>query len=232
MQGVIIFSIMVKIGINKKSDYETYENFHNFSTGGVNFGSKILRDHPKINIVNYKKYIDEFYKKNKENLLRIEKESNAYIDKKQNGFWDAVKTVFGHDYKNMPFLGYLSIFDCNPRNVDTRTFQVYFGRNLRGIAGVAFHESIHFVFFDYINKNMPEEIRTMDKNSGPLWELSELFNVIILNMPEFQKTLKRKEKLFYPTLRKNFAKAKAAWREAGGDIDKFVFQYLKNFQKG
>lgn len=220
---------MIKIGINKKLDYVTYENFRDFSAGGVDFGAKIKKDHPKINQKNYKKYIDEFYKKNRQKLLRIQKKSDKYITKKQNDFWNAVKNISDFSDKKDPYMGYLSIFDCNPRFLGTKTFQIYCKRNLPEMAGVAFHESLHFIFFDYINKNL-KKIRKFDKNSGPLWELSEIFNMIILNLPEFRKITRRKEKLFYPELKWKLAKVKKIWKETKGNLKNFILQGLDILQ--
>ena len=192
---------MIKIGINKKLDYLTYENFRNFSIGGINFGIKIRKDHPKISKENYKKYIDEFYRKNWQKLLKTQKKSDKYIAKRQNHFWNAVKNTLDLDDKKDRYGGYLSIFNCNPRFLDTKTFQIYYKKNLPEIAEVAFHESLHFIFFDFINKNLAKEIKGLDKNSGLLWELSEIFNTIILNLSEFRKITGRMEKLFYPKLK-------------------------------
>jgi len=38
------------------------------------------------------------------------------------------------------------------------------------------------------------------KNDNNLWELSEIFNVIFLNIPSLQKAIGAEELLFYPDL--------------------------------
>jgi len=65
---------------------------------------------------------------------------------------------------------------------------------------VVLHESLHFAFFEYCDNKLSETTSKYNKNNGPLWELSEIFNVIVLNMPEYRKILKREEFLFYPDL--------------------------------
>jgi len=65
---------MIKIDFNKKLDYEVYDDFYNFKIAGVDFGARILKDHPDITIKNYKKYIDEYYKNNKDILEKNKKE--------------------------------------------------------------------------------------------------------------------------------------------------------------
>src|SRR3989344_681093 len=134
---------MIKIGLNIELDYQVYAEFRNFSVSGVDFGLRIKKDHPHINLENYKKYIDEFYKENNK--------------------------------------GYVSIFDCNPRFVDDKSFQVFYKKSGSDKLRVCFHEITHFAFFDYFEKLFPAEYRSLDRNSGVLWELSEVINVILLN---------------------------------------------------
>ena len=68
---------MIKIILDKNLDKETFLKFFELKVGGVDFGKKIIEDHPTINKINYQKYIDDYYDKNK-------KESNE--SKAEN--WD------------------------------------------------------------------------------------------------------------------------------------------------
>ena len=92
---------------------------------------------------------------------------------------------------------------------------------------VAFHETLHFAFFDYLDKNFSEQTKKLSKNSGILWEMSEIFNVIILNLSPFREILGMEELLFYPELKEKLDKAKEIWSLNNGNISMFVRDYLK-----
>ena len=94
---------------------------------------------------------------------------------------------------------------------------------------VACHESLHFAFFDYLDKNFSEQIKGMDKNSGVLWELSEIFNIIILNQPAFRNIIEIEEKLFYPSLQKKLTKAQEIWKNHN-NVHDFVQDYLQHIK--
>ena len=82
----------------------------------------------------------------------------------------------------------------------------------------------------------PEEIPPrippawLDKNSGVLWEMSEIFNVVILNLPQFRSILGMEEKLFYSELQEQLIEARGMWnssRKVGGFVDKYLEIYSK-----
>lgn len=217
-RGFIIHK-MIKISLNKELDYETYADFWNFLVAGVDFGKKIKKDHPDINLKNYKKYIDDFYVAHLPELLKKQEQINQFLKDKQNSFFIAAKNIFGARFNDNLYQGYLSIFNCNPRYPDTKTFQIYYKKDSLDMLEVALHESLHFLFFDYYGKNLLKK-RGLNKNSGPLWELSEIFNVIILNLPEFRLIIEREEKLFYPDLKDKYKKILEFW-DNKKSLDKF-----------
>lgn len=217
---------MIKIDLNKKLDYEVYKNFYNFKTAGVDFGERILKDHPDITIKNYKKYINEFYTNNKNILEKNKEEFINLLNKRQNLFFEAVKNLFKIDLISNLYIGFISIFDCNPRYFETKTFQIFYKKNNLEKLGVAFHESLHFAFFEYYDKFIKIKTKKLDKNSGKLWKLSEIFNVIILNQKEFRDILKREEKLFYPDLKNKLIIIKKIWNENHDNIKDFIIKSL------
>lgn len=227
-EGLIIIQ-MLEISLKKQLDYEVYADFYDFSVAGADFGEKIKREHTDINIENYKKYIDDFYDSQSTELQTKVEQIKTVLNKKQKDFNLAVKKIFDIDLNNETYFGYLSIFDCNPRWPESKTFQIYYKKDLLYSLEVIFHESLHFVFFDYCNKNLPE-INNFDKNSGPLWELSEIFNIIILNLPEFREILGVDEKLFYPDLKLKLENISNLWDQKTS-LDDFINRslvYLKN----
>jgi hypothetical protein len=197
---------------------------------GANFAELIKKDHPEISIENYKKYIDDFYIVNESELLEKQKDIEQLLSEKQNSFFVELKEIFGIDFSPKIYQGYLSIFNCNPRYLETKTFQVFYKKDLSHMLEVACHESLHFAFFEYLDKNFSDQIKGLDKNSGVLWEMSEIVNVIILNLPAFRKILGIEEKLFYPELKDKLLKAQNIW-DSCGDMSKFIAAYLKEFGK-
>lgn len=218
---------MIKIFLNKELDYRTYENFCDFTVAGADFSAKIKKDHPEINLENHREYIDSFYSKNQKVLEKSCEEINELILQKETGFFQAVYKLFETDYSKTDYKGYLSIFDCNPRFIEDKTFQIFYRKNLSDKLEVIFHEILHFIFFDYCDKNFSAETKNLDKNSSKLWELSEIFNVIVLNLPEFQNILRKEEKLFYPNLSEKLEASKKIWTENNGNVFTFIKKYLK-----
>lgn len=224
-RGFIILN-MIKIDLNKKLDYEVYKNFYDFKTAGVDFGARIIKDHPDITIKNYRKYIDEFYADKKDILEKNKKEFINLLNKKQNIFFDAVKNLFKINFDNSLYAGFISIFDCNPRYFKTKNFQIFYKKTNLEKLEVAFHESFHFAFFEYYDKFFKIKTEKLDKNSGKLWELSEIFNVIILNQKGFRDILEREEKLFYPDLKDKLIIVKKIWNENHDNMKNFIIKSL------
>lgn len=216
---------MFKIDLNKELDYEVYADFWNFSMAGANFAELIKKDHSDINQENYKKYIDDFYATKKSEMLKKQEEVRQILKIKEEHFFIELTKLFGIDFSQNTYQGYLSIFNCNPRWPETKTFQIYWRKDIPHTLEVIFHESLHFAFFEYLDKNFTEQIKGLDKNSGLLWEMSEIFNVIVLNLPQFKKIIGIEEKLFYPKLQNKFEKAKEIWGSCL-NTKQFMTKYL------
>jgi len=215
---------MIKIGLNIELDYQVYAEFHDINVSGVDFGLRIKKDHPDINLKNYKKYIDEFYKENRAAIEISTSELSGNINQKSDLYFTAIKKYFGLDYSKENYKSYISIFDCNPRFVDDKSFQVFYKQNNLDKIEVCFHEITHFAFFDYFEKLLPAEYESLDRNSGVLWELSEIINVILLNEPEFRNILQKEEKLFYPNLENKLIAINGIWDGSSKRLDRNFVQ--------
>lgn len=194
----------MKIELNKQLDKEVYLAFREGSVGGVDFGKKITKTHPEINSDNYDKYIDDFYVNNNEELKEILAETVKCFEEIEKPLFDELKKYFGKDYSKENYTCYLSIFDCNPRYIESKTFQVFYKRPYHLRKEVIAHELTHFAFYDFC-------FGLGIKDSGNLWELSEIFNVIFLNLPSIQKVIGAEELLFYPTLKDKLEHVKKIW---------------------
>ena len=218
---------MITISFDKELDKMVYEDFHDFSIAGVDFGDKIKHDHPEITEENYKNYIDNFYKENSLEMQNSLIKINKILLEKQDLFFDAVENLFKKDFRDIKASGFLSIFDCNPRYLEEKSFQMFYKRNDMDKLEVVFHELLHFIFFDYCDSFLKEETKDLDKNKGVLWELSEIFNVIVLNLPQFREILQGEECLFYSDLKEKLKTANSLWLDSRGDIKNFITSYLK-----
>ena len=68
------------------------------------------------------------------------------------------------------------------------------------------------------------------KDDNNLWKLSEIFNVIFLNLPTIQKAIGTEELLFYPALKDKLENIQQIWTE-NKNIDDFILKsldYLKS----
>ena len=218
---------MITISFDKELDKMVYEDFHDFSIAGVDFGDKIKHDHPEITEENYKNYIDNFYKENILHINESKDEINKILLNKQELFFKAIDDLFKKDFRGLNVTGLLSIFDCNPRYLEEKKFQIFYKRNNKNKLEVVFHELLHFIFFDYCDSVLREETRGLGKNRGTLWELSEIFNVIVLNLPQFREILQGEECLFYSDLKEKLKIANSLWLDSRGDIKNFITSYLK-----
>lgn len=218
---------MIQIKIDQTLDVQTYQGFSSLIIGGVNFGEKIRSKHPDISSLNYHEYIQKYYQENEKQLLACSKELQNEVDGKAHDFFLAIESIFKIDFSLVEYSGVISIFDCNPRFVEEHLFQVYFDRDLIGKVGVVYHEVLHFIFFDYCKKYCADLIDGRDENRGAYWELSEIFNVIILNQIDFQKILGRPEKMFYPELVAILLEVEQIWTETAGNLRDFIEQSLR-----
>ena len=212
----------MKIELNKQLDKEVYFAFYKGSTGGVDFGKIIRNDHSNITEVNYEQYIDDFYIQNNDELEKVRKDTELCFDDIKDTLFSELQKYFSVDYSKENYVCYLSIFNCNPRYIETKSFQVYYKRSYDMRKEVIAHELTHFAFYDFCHG--------LDiKDSDTLWELSEIFNVIFLNLPSIQKAIGAEELLFYPGLKDKLEKIKQIWEKQFG-AEKFITTSLKYLQ--
>lgn len=194
----------MKIKLNKKLDKEVYLAFYDAVVGGADFGKKIRDDHPNITKENHIEYIDNFYTANKDKLNSTLKDTLVCFDEIKEPLFFELQKYFGKDYSKENYTCYLSIFNCNPRYLENKSFQVYYKRSHDMRKEVIAHEMTHFAFYDYCDK-------LGIKNDNNLWELSEVFNVIFLNLPSIQRAIGAEELLFYPDLKNKLEEIKKIW---------------------
>lgn len=213
----------MKIELNTQLEKEVYLAFHDAVVGGADFGKKIRDVHPAITPENYREYIDDFYTAHAPELEEIRKDTQLCFSEIQGVLFSELKNYFQHDYRNENYTCALSIFDCNPRYLETKTFQVYYKRSHAMRKEVIAHELTHFAFFDFCYE-------LGIKDSKELWELSEIFNVLFLNIPSIQEVIGAEELLFYPDLKSKLEKITEIWARGLGAKEFIItsLQYLRN----
>lgn len=212
----------MKIELNKQLDKEVYLAFREAVVGGADFGKKIRDEYPNITEENYSENIDDFYTKNSNVLENARKDTEVCFDEIKNVLFLELQNYFGKDYSKENYTCSLSIFDCNPRYLENKSFQVYYKRSHDMRKEVIAHELIHFVFYDFCH--------TLEiKDTKELWELSEIFNVIFLNLSSLQKATGAEELLFYPDLKDKLEEIKQIWVQQP-IAEKFIKMSLQHLQ--
>lgn len=222
----------LKFKINKTLDKKMSLLFWDRKTAGIDFGVSILKDHPsfkKLNKLNVEekisfinKYVDNYYSKYRQVLNRFLKKFKKEWQSVENQFYLETNKIFkNHPWPKGLYICYLSIFNCNPRFLENKTFQAFY-RHSYGIKLVACHEMLHFIFYDYLEKKFAKEIKKI--SAEKIWTLSEVFNNIILATPEFIK-LTQKKPLGYPTHLKLIQKLSLLWAKTN-KIEPFLKKVL------
>ena len=215
----------MKIELNKQLDKEVYMSFCDAIVGGANFGKKIRDDHPDITKENHIEYIDNFYTTSSDKLENVLKDTRLCFDEIKGPLFFELQRYFGNDFSKENYTCYLSIFNCNPRYLENKSFQVYYKRSHDMRKEVIAHELTHFAFYDFCH-----ELKIRDDNT--LWELSEVFNVIFLNLPSIQKSIGAEELLFYPDLKDKLKEIEKIWTRKLS-AEKFIvtsLQYLRSLK--
>ena len=179
---------------------------------------KIVKEYVKHNFSLHKKEITQNTERTKKRWKVAEK-----------NYFKLINKIF----KNYPwpkgkYIGFASIFEMYPKNVKEKTF--YFSglkKDLNfNIATIA-HEMLHFIFFDYIKVKYGINEGTELKNKNPkyVWNVSEVFNLVIETWKPYQKILKTNGKPYYFTHSKMLPKMKKLWKEKE-DIDYLLDHYF------
>lgn len=225
------YFVITKINkeIDKKVCFQFIDDAKDFDFGKIN----ITNLHPNLTKArNQKKerkrkiisdYINKFYFLNKKELfLRKEfvRESWEKIEKK---YFEEVKKLFNNkiylNYNN--FTAYLSIFTCCPI-IFPNKFQVYYKFDTSQIKKVFSHEIMHFFYYSYTEKNPKIAKLYNSMNLDEKWTKAEIFNVIVLNLPQFQKIIRKKEE-GYEIHKKYFKTFRNFWQKSK-NLDDFLIK--------
>jgi len=219
----------VKFKIDQEFDVWKINEFLHREKRGDSFKKRIYAMHPDLKKSdNIKDYVARVYRDNLSKFKTTQKQIQNDWNKISQGFFEYQNKIF----KNLPwpkgeYTGFLSISQPYPRFLDSATFQVDAFSPKRSMAITA-HELGHFIFFEYVRNRYTPKSKKLNESKlnkalynklkTPLWELSEVHVVILMQSPEFQKII-RNQSLPYPEHEKHFKQCKKFWQKADENID-------------
>lgn len=237
----------LKFIANPDKDFKIYKDFIQSARCfdlKKNLEIGFYKPHPKIKTITksiknqrekdklIKDYIKKIYQRDSSQIY-----NNGICEAKRK--WQAIKTSFfketskifkQHHWLKAKYIAYVTIWGVYPRLLYNKIFFFpYKYENKSFISLVIMHEMLHFLFYDYAIRRHPKIFKRLETETGIFWDLSEIFNVIILSLPEFKKLHKANIK-YYPKHKKYLIKLKKLW-EKTKDIDLWLVEgygYIKN----
>jgi hypothetical protein len=158
---------------------------------------KMITDPARLPLSPIKKYISDIYAKNqaefRKNAAVVEKQWRG----KEKVFFGMVRKEFGGaQWPQGRYIAFFTIWSMFPRFLEDKTFQVPFCHKRAGYINVIIaHEMLHFMFYAYFYKWYPEYRNS--KYNHFVWNISEIFNVLVENSSQWVKVFKRKT-MSYP----------------------------------
>ncbi len=173
-------------------------------------------------------FVNSIYQKNNKIIrknLDLYKKSWAKLGK---DYFVLVSQIFG-DYK-WPlgkYIVYLTIWGMHPRFLEDKTFQIPFRhKNEKYINVIIAHEMLHFIFYDYFYNKFPQY--KSNKYNFFVWNISEIFNNIAQDSPQWIKIFKAKS-MPYPEHKKIVNKLKKKFYKKSVIIAKdLIKEIIKN----
>jgi len=216
------------------------EEFLNVRGGGIDFGEGIIKIHPKLKLAKSLKdvyqrkkfiriYFDNYYRTHKTVMLRkIESVRKVWHEQEQKYIIITEDFFSGFRFPKGKYIAYASIINCNPRFLESKTFQFFYKKPLAEIIYTIAHELLHFIFFDFIEKKFKKEIKPLSEDQ--LWNLSEIFNVIVLKSPRYLHIVNQKFVIPYPDHRHYIHQFEKAYKNSQ-NAEEFIRQGISIVSK-
>ena len=181
-------------------------------------------------------FVKNIYKKEKGIGQRVDDIKGEWIKIEELFFKKTDKIFKGHGWPEGNYFAYATIWGIYPRYLESKEFTFPYSTTDNDALRVVMHEMLHFIFYDYALKKHPERFENLDTRRGLFWDLSEIFNAVILYNPIFIE-LHGKEKLsknsIHPEHEKHLEFFKNLWEEER-DIDTWLtkgYEYYNNMDK-
>jgi len=202
--------------------------------GGVDFGQGIINTHPQLKGIRsltekerkkmINEYFNDYYKKNRAKLLKKLALLKTVWRKKEASYFKITKELFdGFEPQKGMHICYLSIIDCNPRFLDSKCFQTFYGKDISDAIHSIAHEILHFFFYDFLDKKLKKESGKLSEDK--IWDLSEIFNVVVLESEKYYDIIDKKVIISYPDHKKHLPKFRKFFKESK-NIQDFIIKGL------
>ena len=235
-----MLSPVIKLKFDKKLDQDlAWEFYSNPEFGGCDFWKeRALPYHADLSkmesIKNPKsflnKYIIEYYKSHSLELKKLSKKTQERLDQSQEDFFKTVDKIFNHyPWPVKELTGVFSIFDFCPRFLDWGGFQIFIYDNRNMQLFTIFHEMLHFIFYDFVQKKFSDKFKNLSTEEGLFWDLAEVFNAVIQDTDDFIKLHGKIDNLGYPDHKKLIVRGKKIWKE-NPNIEEWVDKMTKERQ--
>lgn len=217
-------------------DAHITRSFIGSSAGGIDFNESVYGPNPELKEVNIedeaavRQYFETAYRERREVMKAAITFFQTQWDKVEKAFMSLTSQIFnGHPFPHGEYKGYISITNCNPRFLEDKTFMMFYLATTPN--STISHELMHFIFYDYSLQKFPELFKDADPNSGTYWSLAELFNNVLLSLPEYS-FLGTQGDHPYPNHKKIYPVLVDMWN-ANNDVDKFIrnaYRYILDNQ--
>lgn len=228
---------VIKFIFDRKLDQDlAWEFYSRPKFGGCDFWKeRALVHHPNLAHIDsaknekefLNKYISEFYAIHAGEIQDLGKNTVKYFHQKQADFFSVVTRIFEkHPWPKKEFTGCFSIFDFCPRFLDWGGFQVFIYDKPNLQLFTIFHELLHFIFYDFAQKNFPKKFKNLSTEEGKFWDLAEIFNAVIQNTDSFIKLHGKIKSSGYPNHKNLIIKGKCLWKK-NQDLKQWIIEMMK-----
>ncbi|MDO8435117.1 MAG: hypothetical protein Q7S89_00320 [bacterium] len=208
---------------SKWLDKKMTQTFLDERAAGIDFGEGIVHLHPalrvaKNNTVARNRIVDTYFNtyyrthgaKMNQRVARVKEQWK----KRELEYVIVTERYFGgFKFSSGMYVAYASIINCNPRFLDSKTFQFFYQKGVPDAIHTVAHELLHFIFFDFVKKKLPKLAISLPEEA--LWDVSEIFNVILLKSPRYQSLIDRRFVRPYPEHRKFISRAESLYKTSG-----------------
>lgn len=179
-----------------------------------------------------KKFVEDFYEKNKAELkiqtLKAQKDWN----KNENKFFKLTDKIFKNcKWPKGDYVAYVTTWGTFPRFLHNKTFQFpYKYKNKKFVLAVASHEMLHFIFYEYAIKKHRKLFKKLETERGIFWDLAEIFNSV-MHKTELIKIHGKMNGLVYSGHKKILPYFIKSWKK-NQNIDVWIEQGFEYLRKG
>jgi len=222
------------VKIDKEFDKEIFLYFIDEKIGDFDFGyERIIKDHPGVSICRGKSeakrkaiinpYVEKYYKKNITDIENSQVVMQKLWDNVVEDYFLVLESIFGSldFYTKKEIIAFLSIAKCGVIGDDCSNFQIWYAtiKEPEEVRRHFAHEILHFYYYTYVAQKGFKNL----KNN---WDLAEIFNVVILGLPEFVKIIGKVDE-GYKQHDKYFPYYKKLWKESD-ELDTFLKKMNKS----